>query len=30
MDDEHMAKRNSKYLEYTTEEVARPAVGRVD
>lgn len=26
----HMARRNSKYLGYTTGEVGRPAVRRVD
>ena len=30
MDSEHVARRNSKYLGYTTGEVARPAVSRVD
>ena len=30
MDCEHMARRNSKYLGYTTGEVARPAVRKVD
>jgi hypothetical protein len=28
--DEHVARRNSKYLGYTPEEVASPAVRRVD
>ena len=27
---EHMARRNSKYLESTTARVARPAVRKVD
>ena len=30
MDHEHMAKRNSKYLGYTNEEVAKPAIRRVN
>jgi hypothetical protein len=30
MDDEHVARRNSKYLVYTTGEVARPAIRKVD
>jgi len=30
MDHEHMARRNSQYLGYTTGEVARPAVREVD
>jgi hypothetical protein len=30
MDDEHMARRKSKYLGYTTEEVAMPAIRRIE
>jgi hypothetical protein len=30
MDQEHVARRNSKYLGYITGKVARPAVRRVD
>jgi len=30
MDEEHMARRNSKYLGYTSGEVTRPAVRRAD
>jgi hypothetical protein len=30
MGHENLARRNSQYLEYTTEEVARLAVRRVD
>jgi hypothetical protein len=30
IEDEHMAKRNRKYLGYTAREIARPAVTTVD
>jgi hypothetical protein len=30
MDEDHMVRRNSKFLGYTAREVARPAVRRVD
>jgi hypothetical protein len=30
MDHEHMVRRNSKYLWYTTGDIARPAVRKID
>ena len=30
MDEDHMVRRNSKYLGYTAGEVARPAVREAD
>lgn len=29
-EDEHTARGNSKYLEYVTEEIARPGVRKAD